>query len=1168
MRDQALSLGLLALLFLTLTWSIQTAAWTDGLGVLVWIALLAICIGFLLGLSRWPAFLAHCYSLVLGFLALLLIFAAQTPANLSWAERSMNVIVRVQHWVNILIAKQANYDNLVFVIQLAFYLWLFAYLSAWGLFRRRSAGWAVIPCGIGLLFNLYYAPPELSLYFLQYLLLALALVMRLHFQGRRLAWAAANVGYTIEVGFDFFRDGLLIAGVALLLAWSLPAVPNLSRLTRIGDRFESSWRGVQDEWNRMFGSLRSYYQREGDLFNRTMLLGGPVNLTDTPILDIEASQGRYWRAMAYDLYNGRGWATTYEEIGLLGKGTTALADPPYLLRQPLRQAVRVLLPSTRTIVAAAQLTDIDVATQAHLISLPFEDIEPETKNRRPPADIAAAEARVRLRAGDIYQVVSSISVADEESLRQAGTEYDAWITGRYFQLPMDLPQRVTQLARRITGSRNLTNPYDRAVAIERYLRQYRYNDKVEAPPEGVDAVDYFLFDSRQGYCDYYASAMVILARAAGIPARLARGYAQGEKYPDTDVFRVREKNGHAWPELYFPGYGWVEFEPTASQALIERPKPRAVPTPAGENGADPFQLPEREDLPPPFQSDAASQTQQQGWLMRFVETSGRPVGMGLLIFVALVVVARTVWRILEPRGLPVGALHAVRHVAGVLGHRARERRQHPGHGLGGAGGEREHRGHGDDGGDQGACQAQVECLDEGITEEAEYRDHEGRDARRAQRVVGSDERVDDHRAHEHDDEHRHRAEPEDPEHHPGQHEAEDRAADAAGHAHGGTREIGTQHPGQGHGDPVVVRKAHGDGQARAHQLGSGQPDGVAQHEVVESCRAHQPRQRLLGSVEGQRNRPHAARVHSVPQRGQCLAKPEAHLLHRHPHAIVGDGGARLGGGVHARRTVGEPTAPPSHLHGMADRDGELRCAAQELIEENLFIGGYPCRRAQEHHAADAQVAAGVQEVLVLSLHVGAAVHRLHARPGGVQLDHRVRLVGHERRPRQGIAHRAVGDADVRPHATGAPEGLRKHADHQLDGASHEHEQAVAHRHARGQRRSRVDDEDDQAEQADQPRPGPGLGGVAAGEGHDSRDDESQPPLVRCQHAERAGHRDADGREGHSLCARCRRAALVAGPGEQRADARRNGGLRVPERDQHRHQGGDHHRSAPGDDPAN
>jgi hypothetical protein len=128
------------------------------------------------------------------------------------------------------------------------------------------------------------------------------------------------------------------------------------------------------------------------------------------------------------------------------------------------------------------------------------------------------------------------------------------------------------------------------VALQNFLRTYTYNTKIDAPPPGRDAVDYFLFDSKQGYCTYYSSAMVVMLRALGIPAREAIGYAPGDYDSTTRQWVVRESASHAWPEVYFPNVGWLEFEPTPSQSVIQRPATQAdvnatptgfVPTPPG-----------------------------------------------------------------------------------------------------------------------------------------------------------------------------------------------------------------------------------------------------------------------------------------------------------------------------------------------------------------------------------------------------------------------------------------------------------------------------------------------------------------------------------------------------------------------------------------------------------
>jgi hypothetical protein len=139
---------------------------------------------------------------------------------------------------------------------------------------------------------------------------------------------------------------------------------------------------------------------------------------------------------------------------------------------------------------------------------------------------------------------------------------------RYLSLSAALPQRVRDLAQDLTAGQ--PTRYDQARAIENYLRQIPYTLDLPDPPADRDIVDYFLFDLKQGYCDYYASAMVVLARAAGLPARLVVGYASGSYDLMEAVYRVSEADGHSWPEIYFGGIGWVEFEPTAARPLIER----------------------------------------------------------------------------------------------------------------------------------------------------------------------------------------------------------------------------------------------------------------------------------------------------------------------------------------------------------------------------------------------------------------------------------------------------------------------------------------------------------------------------------------------------------------------------------------------------------------------
>ena len=138
------------------------------------------------------------------------------------------------------------------------------------------------------------------------------------------------------------------------------------------------------------------------------------------------------------------------------------------------------------------------------------------------------------------------------------------IYNKYLQLPQNLPQRVKDLSASLTASGK--TDYDKAKAIEQYLSSnYPYNLDVRSTPRNRDFVDYFLFDLKQGYCSYYASAMTILARCAGLPARYVEGYIlPPEPIKDSSsTYVVTNMQAHAWVEIYFEGYGWLPFEPTS-----------------------------------------------------------------------------------------------------------------------------------------------------------------------------------------------------------------------------------------------------------------------------------------------------------------------------------------------------------------------------------------------------------------------------------------------------------------------------------------------------------------------------------------------------------------------------------------------------------------------------
>ena len=158
-----------------------------------------------------------------------------------------------------------------------------------------------------------------------------------------------------------------------------------------------------------------------------------------------------------------------------------------------------------------------------------------------------------------YEADSDIAIATPAELRTAGRDYPAPITGQYLRLP-SLDARVPQLAAQIT--RSASNDFDKAAAIENYLRT-RFGYTLQLPQTPVkDPIANFLFERRQGHCEYFASSMAVMLRTIGIPSRVVTGFRSDEFNDLTGNYVVRAKDAHAWVEAYFPGYGWQTFDPT------------------------------------------------------------------------------------------------------------------------------------------------------------------------------------------------------------------------------------------------------------------------------------------------------------------------------------------------------------------------------------------------------------------------------------------------------------------------------------------------------------------------------------------------------------------------------------------------------------------------------
>ncbi|HZV59561.1 MAG TPA: DUF3488 and transglutaminase-like domain-containing protein [Candidatus Eremiobacteraceae bacterium] len=165
-----------------------------------------------------------------------------------------------------------------------------------------------------------------------------------------------------------------------------------------------------------------------------------------------------------------------------------------------------------------------------------------------------------------YEGFSALPAIVPEKLREAGSDYPEEILQSYLQLPK-LDPRIAALAEQVT--RKAANPYDKAVTLENYLRHsFRYTLTLTGKA-GDDPLPHFLFETRAGHCEYFASSMAVMLRTMGIPTREVNGFLPGEYNDLGEDYIVRASDAHSWVEVYFPGNGWITFDPTPPAAEVD-----------------------------------------------------------------------------------------------------------------------------------------------------------------------------------------------------------------------------------------------------------------------------------------------------------------------------------------------------------------------------------------------------------------------------------------------------------------------------------------------------------------------------------------------------------------------------------------------------------------------
>jgi transglutaminase-like putative cysteine protease len=602
----------------------QQAAWVPDSSTLTQAVAWGMLLGAALAGSRFSGRLAAGYHFVMAVLLLSLWIGRIVPPLDQILSRPpleildlANVRIftytdRVAGWASALAAGNAVQDNGLFQLLIGLILWTVCAWLAWAAIRRRRVLDGLLPIGLVLGLNTYLSNQAVDALWL-FLGCAIMLAPRTALVALHHSWTQRRVDYPDDLGLPWTGAAMGLGLVILLFARLAPVVGTPEGWRALGDTFRQAQKQLEGTTNKLFSDVAPPPVHPEDVskftseppapFAETPQMGliGPAPTDsnevvmwvktsdplppppnpDVPAGALPAGPAHYWRANIFGSYTGKGWeALAFDSQ----PGVVGLPAPP---------------PGSDTLVAGQKLP---VIPGHYLLNQSFDIPAHHGPDLFAASQPAAADGGAALRfagpdatplifgATSHYSVQSWVTQVTDVLLRAAPTVYAPEIAAAYLQLPTSLPQRVRDLTRRVVG--DAATPFDKAVRIQDFLRKsYKYDTRVPPPPAGQDVVDYFLFDSPGGFCSYYSSAMAVMLRIEGVAARVVSGYNTGTIDYTKGAYRVTPSNAHAWVEVYFPGTGWVEFEPTAAIARID------YETPAGQAAALNAPLPER-PIPP------------------------------------------------------------------------------------------------------------------------------------------------------------------------------------------------------------------------------------------------------------------------------------------------------------------------------------------------------------------------------------------------------------------------------------------------------------------------------------------------------------------------------------------------------------------------------------------
>lgn len=565
------SILLVIVLVQTASTRLVISEWVPNLIIIESVSLFAVTLGLLLGFSNFTgkisAWIAVEYALLVIPMSLLTI-VDKTSRTDDYMEDVRNLLVRLFDSTLLFFKNQPIYDTIFFILLTSAGFWLIGCYVGYRLTRHNSFLDAIFGPGLVMLIIQIYDPwVKLRAWGLAFFIfISLILLGRIRYLENKKVWKNKRVFQASDAEPGFARSILYTAALTVFIAWALPgAIASIKPISQ-------AWRNFTDPFTERFSNavsaLDSPYgaSTSSDFYGSELRLGNSAPVSDTPVLFIEAQKDEsnvlryYWRGRIYDTYQDGQWVNLNSQ---------RITFNPNIDEIDLKESSAHVEVDLKITINFPRQELLYAPSEVNWFSRDGKLIITATENEG--REVLGMVADPGLVAGDSYQVRAMIATPSIQELRGAGTQYPKWVSESYLQVPKELEIQLKELAQNITAP--YTNPFDKAQAITSYLRTtIKYETNITGtPPSGEDPLLWVLFDHRKGFCMYSASAEVLMLRTLGIPARMAVGFAEGTYDEERDRYTVARMDAHAWPEVYFPQIGWIEFEPTGNQQPLDRP---------------------------------------------------------------------------------------------------------------------------------------------------------------------------------------------------------------------------------------------------------------------------------------------------------------------------------------------------------------------------------------------------------------------------------------------------------------------------------------------------------------------------------------------------------------------------------------------------------------------